>query len=76
METIIPNWILKFKLESNKSIIESNSLKMVQKNSLLITIILKGLRTFLKKYQITPKLDTIINLIMNLNLLMFSPFPV
>jgi hypothetical protein len=76
MEIIIPNWILKFKLESNKSIIESNSLKMAQKNSLLITIILKGLRTFLKKYQITPKLDTIINLIMNLNLLMFSPFPV
>lgn len=55
MEIIIPNWILKFKLESNKSIIESNSLKMAQKNSLLITIILKGLRTFLKKYQITPK---------------------
>ena len=65
METTIPSWILKFKLESNKSIIESNLLKMAPKNSLLITTILKGLRTFLKKYQITLKLDTIINQIMN-----------
>jgi hypothetical protein len=65
METTIPSWILKFKLESNKSIIESNLLKMALKNSLLIITILKGLRTFLKKYQITLKLDTIISQIMN-----------
>lgn len=65
METTIPSWILKFKLESNKSIIESNLLKTALKNSLLIITILKDLRTFLKKYQITLKLDTIINQIMN-----------